>query len=191
MRESNRLNLFGIALAAAAGLVLLYGCVPEPMASPEPPPPVVPPLPDTRVYVYPAAGQSEAQLDRDKYECHVWAVHETGFDPSAPQVAPHARVEVVPVPAPGANTLAGAATGAIIGSAVSRPRDAGAGALLGALAGAIIGNSADQARMQQAANMQSQIDARDDRWNYGIERRSNDYRRALSACLQGRSYTIK
>ena len=31
--------------------------------------------------VYPANGQSEEQLDQDRYECHRWASGETGFDP--------------------------------------------------------------------------------------------------------------
>ena len=34
------------------------------------------------VIVYPAKGQSQEQQSRDRYECHQWAVHETGVDPS-------------------------------------------------------------------------------------------------------------
>jgi hypothetical protein len=34
--------------------------------------------------VYPAAGQSEEQIDKDRYECHRWALDESGFDPTAP-----------------------------------------------------------------------------------------------------------
>jgi hypothetical protein len=34
------------------------------------------------LYVYPSAGQSPGQMDQDKYECHRWAVAESGFDPS-------------------------------------------------------------------------------------------------------------
>lgn len=33
--------------------------------------------------IYPAKGQSQKQLDKDRYECHRWAVGQTGFDPSA------------------------------------------------------------------------------------------------------------
>ena len=39
------------------------------------------------IYVYPAKGQSQAQQDKDRYECHSWAVQQTGFDPSKPQTA--------------------------------------------------------------------------------------------------------
>jgi hypothetical protein len=35
-----------------------------------------------QLYVYPAAGQSAAQLAEDRYQCHVWAVDATDFDPT-------------------------------------------------------------------------------------------------------------
>lgn len=178
-------------LLPVAALLLAAGCATEPLTVPAPPAPTVPPLPDTRVFVYPTAGQTAEQMDRDRYECHVWAVRQTGFDPATQQVAPHARVQVVAQPAPGANTLAGAATGAVFGAALSRPREAGAGAVLGAVAGALIGNAADQTQAQQAAAAQRAIDANDARQTYGQEQRASDYRRALTACLQGRSYTIR
>jgi len=34
------------------------------------------------VYLYPRNGQSEAQTQNDRYECHSWAVNQTGFDPT-------------------------------------------------------------------------------------------------------------
>jgi len=34
------------------------------------------------LYVYPARGQSEETTQRDRYDCHVWAVSEVGVDPS-------------------------------------------------------------------------------------------------------------
>jgi hypothetical protein len=33
---------------------------------------------------YPKNGQSEEQLGKDKFECHRWAVGQTGFDPTQP-----------------------------------------------------------------------------------------------------------
>ena len=32
--------------------------------------------------VYPAQGQTDEQMKQDKYECYLWAVDQTGFDPS-------------------------------------------------------------------------------------------------------------
>jgi hypothetical protein len=34
------------------------------------------------VFLYPRNGQSEAQQQNDRYECHGWAVNQTGFDPT-------------------------------------------------------------------------------------------------------------
>lgn len=44
------------------------------------------------VIAYPAAGQRPEQLDRDRYECHRWAVQQTGFDPATASYAPPAQV---------------------------------------------------------------------------------------------------
>jgi hypothetical protein len=145
----------------------------------------------TQVFVYPANGQSPVQADRDRYECHMWAVKQTGFDPSEPHVAPHQRIRVVAMPAPGSSTLAGAVTGAVVGAAVSRPRDSGTGAAVGALAGALLGHAADTARQQQLDKVRDQYDERDRRSAARLEQQSNDYRRAIAACLEGRGYTVK
>src|ERR1700760_3646080 len=63
-----------------AASALLAACVTEaPRTVRVATPPLPPPAP---VYVYPAQGQSSEQTDRDKYECHMWAVQQTGVDPS-------------------------------------------------------------------------------------------------------------
>jgi len=151
-------------------------------------PPLAPAAP---VYVYPAQGQSPERTDRDRYECHNWAVKQSGFDPSQPHLAPHQRVQVVMGPSPGTNTLTGAIAGALVGAAVSRPRNSGTGAAVGALTGALLGHASDRAREQQAARIQQMRDQRADNANARLEQQSNDYRRAISACLEGRGYTVK
>lgn len=35
-----------------------------------------------KLYVYPAAGQSDAQLAEDRYQCHVWGAEQSGHDPT-------------------------------------------------------------------------------------------------------------
>jgi hypothetical protein len=35
-----------------------------------------------KLYVYPSAGQTEAQLSEDRYQCHTWAVDQTHYDPT-------------------------------------------------------------------------------------------------------------
>jgi len=37
------------------------------------------------VYVYPRNGQTEEQTQNDRYECHSWAVSQSGFDPTSSQ----------------------------------------------------------------------------------------------------------
>ncbi|KDN97353.2 DUF6515 family protein [Pseudomonas donghuensis] len=51
-------------------------------------------LEDSREYVVvnPPTASAPQQLDRDRYECHRWAVQQTGFDPAAASYAPSAQV---------------------------------------------------------------------------------------------------
>jgi Glycine zipper 2TM domain len=145
----------------------------------------------TQVMVYPTAGQTPERLDRDRYECHIWAVKQSGFDPSQPHLAPHQRIQVVAAPPAPTATVAGAVTGAIIGAAVSHPHNAGEGAVVGAVAGALLGAASDASRQQQADHVQQQYDERDARLQARLEQQSSDYRRAIAACLEGRGYTVK
>jgi hypothetical protein len=183
---------FGL-IAGAASLLAQAQEFPPPPAEPQPPVEASPPVggaPSTVVYVYPNNGQSEAQSDRDRYECHLWAVRETGFDPSQPQLAPHQRVQVVAGPPPGARTAAGVATGAIVGAAVARPGNTGEGAVIGAVLGGVVGGAADAARAQDVRQVQTRESERDAERTARLEEQSSNYRRAISACLQGRGYTV-
>ena len=35
-------------------------------------------------YIYPAKGQSQQQMEQDKFDCYNWAKKQTGFDPMNP-----------------------------------------------------------------------------------------------------------
>jgi hypothetical protein len=161
--------------------VLLAACVtppPRTYAVPAPPP--------QRVFVYPANGQSPEQTDRDRYECHIWAVQQTGVDPSRADASAYERVVVQPANPPGSGAVAGAIGGAIIGSIIGGPRNAGAGLLIGGATGAVVGSAADANAQAQAQQTQAQLNQ-----NAAAGRaRADSYRRAISACLQGRGYTI-
>jgi hypothetical protein len=37
---------------------------------------------DTKLFIYPKEGQNEELQAQDRYECHRWAVNQTGYDPS-------------------------------------------------------------------------------------------------------------
>lgn len=47
-----------------------------------PPPPRPDPMAPERSFVYPRQGQDAQQQASDEYECHRWAVTQSGFDPS-------------------------------------------------------------------------------------------------------------
>jgi len=170
------------AVPAAAAL-LLAACVTPPPRT------VVVPAPQPqpqRVYVYPANGQSPEQTERDRYECHVWAVQQTGVDPSRADASAYERVIVQPANPPGTGTAVGAITGAIIGSVIAGPRNAGAGLVLGGATGAIIGSASDAQAQAQAQQTQAQINQS----AAAGRARADSYRRAIGACLQGRGYTV-
>ena len=145
-----------------------------------------PPPQAQKVFVYPSNGQSAEQTDRDRYECHVWAVQQTGVDPSRSDANPYERVVVQPANPPGSGTAVGAIGGAILGAIIGGPRDSGAGAVIGGLTGAIVGSTADGNAQQQAHLTQPQYHQR----AAAGRARADSYRRALGACLQGRGYTV-
>src|ERR1700752_3123327 len=108
--------------------------------------------------MYPAKGQSQKQLDRDRYECHSWAVRQTGFDPSRPQnAASDTHTVANQPPPPQGPVVRGAARGAALGAVEGAiTGDAGtaaaAGAAMGGLAGGIRRrNQRPQYQQQQVA----------------------------------------
>jgi hypothetical protein len=176
--RSLRGTLFAVPVALT---VLLTACVappPRTYAVPAPPP--------QRVYVYPANGQSPEQTERDRYECHVWAVQQTGVDPSRADASAYERVVVQPANPPGSGTVAGVIGGAIIGSIIGGPRNAGAGAIIGGATGGVIGSASDANAQAQARQTQQQINAS----AAAGRARADSYRRAIGACLTGRGYTV-
>jgi hypothetical protein len=184
-------------LPVLAAATLVASCAVEPPRRPVRSAPVAaapaPPPPSPEVFAYPAQGQSDQQLDRDRYECHLWAVRESGFDPSRPGLPPQQRVRVVrePGPGPAATTAAGAVTGAVLGAAVSRPWEAGTGAAIGAVAGGVLGAAVGAEQEQRAREASEARQAAAQARSDGYTKRVDDYRRAISACLTGRGYTVK
>lgn len=150
------------------------------------------------VYVYPTTGQSDEQLAQDRYDCHSWAVGESGFDPTQfSQVEPMRTVKV-PVGrntadgATGTGTIAGLVTGGIIGS---HRGNAGEGAVIGAVLGTLAGSAVEgqgQRQAREEAEVQAQREAEQIAQNNAeLALRKSNYRRALTACLEGRGYTVR
>lgn len=120
------------------------------------------------VYVYPANGQSEEQLSRDKYECHRWAANATGYDPMEANGAGPSQSSAV------GGAARGAALGAI-GGAIGG--NAGKGAAIGAAVGGVGTGMRNRRSRVQYDHAKQSADA--------------EFSRAFSACLEGRGYTVK
>ena len=141
------------------------------------------------LYVYPSNGQSGRQLDRDRYECHGWAGKQTGYDPAQPTLSRNQPVTSMPPDHRGA--VSGAVAGAVIGASVSGPHDAAGGAMVGAVAGAVLGAATDTARAREASGLASRQTVAEQAEQARREKQAYDYRRAITACLEGRGYTVK
>ena len=137
------------------------------------------------LFVYPEKGQSEKQIEKDKFDCYTWAKKQTGFDPME---APTATAPPPPQEAPqggvGRGAFRGAAAGAIVGSFSG---NMGKGAAIGAATGGLIGG----------LRRRDRLCARSKRNNSGLSSkllpiaRSASYNRAYAACLEGKGYKVK
>jgi hypothetical protein len=148
----------GIALAVALALLGVAGGAAE------------------ELYVYPQKGQSTEQLERDKEECHDWAVKQTGVDPVTMAAQP---------PASSRSGAGGALGGAAMGAARGEMSgEAGAGAMqgigIGRLAHAIRARRQMEEQQDAQAKQQQQVQAQ-----------LQKYDRAFGACLTGRGYTVQ
>jgi hypothetical protein len=146
---------------------------------------------NAEIYVYAAHGQTDGQLDRDRYECHNWAVAQSHYNPSDPHLAPHQQIQVVAAPPPGRNTVAGAIAGAVTGAIIAGPHDADRGAVIGAVAGGAMGAASESAQRREAERINGQNAAGAQAERARLETEASNYRRAISACLEGRGYTVK
>lgn len=130
------------------------------------------------VFVYPKAGQSQEQFQRDEFECHKWAKEQTGVDPSRP-----ASVAAAPAPSSG-GALRGAAGGAALGAVGGAiGGNAGKGAAIGAGVGAVAGLARQSRRNAQAADDARQAEASQ---QANLQR----YEKAYGACMGGRGYQV-
>ena len=171
-------------------------------------------------YAYPNAGQSEQQQAKDRFECHQWAVSQSGFDPSS---APPIAGQGMPPPdpsrgytdqqrPPGSGSLLGignggvfqgggmvgdAATGAALGAAGGAlAGDAGKGAAIGAVASTLFG--AFNRATDKPAPPPQQVNTDYARQQQAAAAQqynqrlqlTTEYNRAFGACMSARSYTV-
>lgn len=134
------------------------------------------------VYVFPSNNQDAQTQQTDENACYAWAKEQTGYDPMNPP-----KVEAAPVDkSPDGAAVKGAARGAAGGAAIGAiAGDAGDGAAIGAIVGGIRGRRAkkgadaaqEQANQQAAASHSTAL--------------LDDYKKAFSACMEGKGYTVK
>ena len=138
------------------------------------------------VIIYPAKGQSEDQMEQDKFQCYSWAKKETGFDPMQMPIATEAPPKKE---AKQGGLLRGAARGAAVGGVTGAiAGDTKKGLAIGAAGGGLIGGMrrSDQRRRESQAQKQWE----QEQGNAYMQKR-NTYNRAYGACLEGRGYTVK
>ncbi len=135
--------------------------------------------------VYPAQGQSDDQMAKDKFECQRWATQQTGFNPLATPTAnaPPPAAEA-PVGGVGRGALRGAAGGALVGAIAG---NTGRGAAMGAAGGGLLGG---MRRSDQVAREQAALDNWKQNESARIAAERNEFNRAFRACLTGRGYTV-
>jgi predicted lipid-binding transport protein (Tim44 family) len=129
------------------------------------------------VFVYPAKGQAKEQQEQDEHTCYKWSSEQTGFDPT------HTVQQVAPPASEGA-ILGGAARGAVlgvIGGAIAG--DAGTGAAIGAGVGATGGALGRRHATLEAEAAQEQAKQQ-------YEASLAGYKRAFTACMTARGYTV-
>jgi hypothetical protein len=131
----------------------------------------------SHLQVTPQRGQSEDQTRRDRYECHNWAVEQTGEVPSATPAPNQGAVDAAKRADRVARIATGAAIGAGLGGLFGGGHNYGEDVLKGAAVGSVVGvatGAAHDKKLQKQAGPEP----------------GSDYLRALSACLEGRGYTV-
>lgn len=148
------------------------------------------------IYVFPAQGQAAQQQSEDEASCYQWAVSNTGSDPfevQKQQAADAQQAQAAQQQAQQAGrgsgargAVGGAAAGALIGEIASD--DAGKGAAYGAAAGLIAGRRQGRRQSQQA---QQQVQAQAEQAQQASEAQMGAFRKAFSACMEGKNYIAK
>lgn len=158
-------------------------------------------LADEKLFVFPADGQTPDQQKQDEYECYRWASGQTGFDPvlAAQQPAPstsddsQAASSETKGNSTGKAIVRGAAAGAVVAEVTGGEADDGAG--YGAAAGLLKSrrNKKQQEKeaTQKKAQAEQQAKAKAEAEAAALTAKRDEYKRAITACLEGKGYTVK
>ncbi|MGB9417342.1 MAG: hypothetical protein WCB58_13585 [Acidobacteriaceae bacterium] len=130
------------------------------------------------LYVYPQKNQSATQQLTDEQQCYNSAKTQTGYDPNATSSAPKAKSKKSN---DDRDVAKGAAHGAIISGAT------GGDAAAGARRGAIIGGIRSKREKKKDDEAKQKTEAK----QTGQDKQKDDFKRATSACLDARGYSVR
>lgn len=141
------------------------------------------------LYVFPAQNQTAAQQSADEQACYTWSVEQAKYNPITDGSPNKDSAAVAAANKTAAATqgaaVQGAAKGAVVGVAIGAiAGDAGEGAAIGAVAGGVAGR---RAKKKAEANAAQQGAAQATADSAAV---MNNFKRAMSACLTGKGYTV-
>jgi outer membrane lipoprotein SlyB len=142
--------------------------------------------------IYPAKGQSQEQMEKDKFECYSWAKGQTGFDPMEMPTATSAPPPKKATSSTAGGVVKGGVGGGLLGTGVGAIAGGKKGAKKGAAIGAVSGGAIGGMR---SSSQQKQDEQARKRWEQeqvaAYAQKRNAYNRAYTACLEGKGYTVK
>ena len=170
-----------------------------------PPPPTFSAAQKINMFAYPKNKQNRDQQLRDELDCYNLSQRQSGVNPEAPPPAAPTSADIAAGQQAAANgaqqaqggrvrgAARGAAGGAMIGAIAG---DAGKGAGIGAVAGTMRGgmkqrqtNAAMKQQAAQQGGSQVQQDYAQAKASY--DQGMNTFKRAFSACMDARAYSVK
>lgn len=133
------------------------------------------------LFVFANDGQSDEQMEKDKAECHYVAGQQTGYGMTAPDPSSSASTG-----SKGGERVKGAAKGAALGAVIGEVADdkAGKGAAWGAAGGAFFGGR----KKRKARKQQEQAQQQAEQEQVAVY---ENYKRAMTACLNSRGYSVQ
>jgi hypothetical protein len=170
-----------------------------------PPPPTFSAAQKINMFAYPKNNQSRDQQLRDELDCYNLSRQQSGVNPEAPPPAAPTSADIAAAQKEAASgaqqaqggRARGAARGAAGGAAIGAiAGNAGKGAAIGAVGGTMRGGMQQRqtnAAMKQQAAQQggSQVQQDYAQAKAGYDQSMNTFKRAFSACMDARAYSVK
>jgi len=176
-----------IVTLAGLSLIASSAVAQQPTAQPAGAP--VSPASQFGLIVFPSDNQTKDQQLLDEQQCYGWAKENTGIDPATVKANTDSAARAAQAKTDSATkgaAVGGAARGAVGGAAIGAiAGDAGTGAAIGAAAGAVGGRRARKQASAQAAQAGAASSQQQ------VAQQVATFKKAMTACLEGRGYSVK